>query len=214
MSITRKALRGMQLTDEQVESIIEMHTETTNGLRTTIDSLQAQADSYKEAAEKYKADAEKLPSVQDELNKLKEATKTNPFETKYNDLKKEYDDFKANTDAKEHKAAVDTAVKSYFSSKHIKGDNLNIALMAAQDTISGVELEDGKIKDTAALDALVEGTLSGLVTKTVTKGANVPTPPTSTGGKETKTKEEILSIKNTAERQKAIAENPELFGIS
>ena len=32
MSITRKLLKGMGLTDEQVDTIIEAHTETVDGL--------------------------------------------------------------------------------------------------------------------------------------------------------------------------------------
>lgn len=41
---------------------------------------------------------------------------------------------------------------------------------------------------------------------------NTPQPPSGNGGK-TITKEEIMNIKNTTERQLAMQENPELFGI-
>ena len=59
MALTRKLLKGMGLTEEQVDTIIEAHTETTDGLKKDI--------------EKYKGDAEKLPGVQKELNDLKTA---------------------------------------------------------------------------------------------------------------------------------------------
>ena len=49
MALTRKSLKAMGLTDEQVDSIVEMHTETVDGLKADI--------------AKYKGDAEKLPSV-------------------------------------------------------------------------------------------------------------------------------------------------------
>ena len=49
----------MGLTDEQVDSIIEMHTDTVDGLKADIS--------------KYKGDAEKLPGVQKELDDLKAA---------------------------------------------------------------------------------------------------------------------------------------------
>ena len=184
---------------------------------------------WKDEVKKYKEEAAKLPEVQKELDELKaasendkaeleklkaEAEKGNPFEKKYNDLKKQFDDFKTETETKEHKAAVDKAVRAYFEEKNIKGANLDIALRAAQGEISAVELEDGKIKDTKTLDELVGGTLSGLVSKTGVQGANVPNPPNNTGGATTKTKDDIMKIKNTAERQKAIAENPELFGLN
>jgi len=38
-------------------------------------------------------------------------------------------------------------------------------------------------------------------------------PPGNNGKSNSMTKEKIMSIKNTAERQKAISENPELFGL-
>ena len=53
--------------------------------------------------------------------------------------------------------------------------------------------------------------------KSVLAGAvkTTPTPPAgSTETKPSKTKEEIMAIADTAERQKAIAANPELFGLN
>ena len=57
MAITRKLLKGMGLTEEQQDTIIEAHTDTVNGLKADVD--------------RYKADAEKLPGVQKELDDLK-----------------------------------------------------------------------------------------------------------------------------------------------
>ena len=54
MSITRKFLKAMGITDEQVESIIDAHTETVDGLKSD--------------ATKYKADAEQLAIVQKQLD--------------------------------------------------------------------------------------------------------------------------------------------------
>ena len=50
MAMTRKALKAMGLSEEQIDSIIEMHTETVDGLRDQVRT--------------YKADAEKLEGVQ------------------------------------------------------------------------------------------------------------------------------------------------------
>ena len=52
MALTRKLLKGMGLTDEQVDTIIEAHTDTVDGLKAEIG--------------RYKADAEKLPGTQKE----------------------------------------------------------------------------------------------------------------------------------------------------
>ena len=59
MALTRKALKAMGLTEEQVDSIIEAHTETVDGL--------------KEQIKTYKADAEQLPAVRKELEDMKKS---------------------------------------------------------------------------------------------------------------------------------------------
>jgi hypothetical protein len=57
MALTRKLLKGMGLTEEQMDTIIEAHTDTVDGLKSDL--------------ARYKADAEKLPGVQAELENLK-----------------------------------------------------------------------------------------------------------------------------------------------
>lgn len=197
MSLTRKFLKGMNLTDEQVESIIELHLETVNGLKTDID--------------KYKADAEKLPAVQKELDDLK-AAGDGGYKDKYEKVKKEFDDYKSDVSAKETKTAKEKAVRAYYESKNITGKSLDIAMRGSAAEIDAVELENGKIKDASALDELISGTFAGLVSKTTVTGAKTDTPPANSGSG--KTKEDIFKIKDATERQKAIADNPELFGLS
>ncbi len=198
MAMTRKALKAMGLTDEQIDSIIEMHTETVDGLK----------DKLKTAEDK----ANKLDDVQKELDGLK-ANSGDDYKAKYEAEKKAFADYKADQTAKETKAAKEKAVKAYFEGKNITGANLDIAMRGCRDEIGAIELEDGKIKDTAALDALVGGTFAGLVVTKSVQGAQTANPPANNGGKSYKTKEEILAIKDRAERQTAIAENHEMFGF-
>lgn len=196
MALTRKLLKGMGLTDEQVETIIEAHTDTVNGLKDDIS--------------RYKADAEKLPGVQKELDDLK-AKGDDGWKDKHDKLRKEYDDYKNEQTAKETRAAKEKAVRAYYESKNITGTSLDIAMKASGDEINSVELDDkGAIKDTAALDALVDGTLSGLVSTTKITGVNTPNPPAN-GGKTYASKSEIMAIKDAGERQRAIAQNMDLF---
>ena len=195
MALTRKSLKAMGLTDEQVDSIVEMHTETVDGWK----------EKLKTAEEK----ANKLDAVQKELDDMKaDGGKYN--KDAYDKLRKEFDDYKSEVTAKETKAAKDAAAKAYFEGKNITGNNLAIALRGARDEIDALQLDgDGKIKDTAALDALVGGDFAGLVVKTQQRGANPATPPAGGGGKMTKA--DIMKIKDTAERQRAIAQNLEAF---
>lgn len=197
MALTRKLLKGMGLTDEQVDTIVEAHSDT-------VDSLKAEVT-------RYKADADKLAGVQKELDDLK-AAGDDGYKEKYEAEKKAHADFKAEIAAKETKATKEKAVREYFTSKNIEGGNLNIAMRSSSAEIDAVELgEDGKIKDTAALDALISGDYAGLVTKPsvrVDLGARL-----NNSGKPM-TKEDIVAMKDGAARRKAIAENPELFGLT
>ena len=203
MALTRKSLKAMGLTDEQVDSIVEMHTETVDGLK----------EKLKTAEEK----ATQLDGVQKELDTLK-AKGGDDYKAKYEAEKKAFADYKADQTAKETKAAKEKAVRAYFEGKNITGGNLNIAMRGAKDEINGLELDaDGKIKDTSALDALVGGEYAALVVTTQTRGANTATPPAGNGGSKL-TRADIYKkddhgryVMSTAERQKALAENPDLM---
>lgn len=195
MALTRKLLKGMGLTDEQVDTIIEAHTDTVDGLKADIS--------------KYKADAEKLPGVQKELDDLK-AAGDGGYKEKYEKEHSAFEAFKSDITAKESKAAKEKAVRAYFESKNITGANLDLAMRGCGEEMAALELENGKIKDTKSLDALIEGTYKGLVSTTHTKGANPATPPASTGGG-AMTKDQIMEIKDRAERRAAIAANINLF---
>lgn len=99
----------------------------------------------------------------------------------YKDLKREFEDYKKDVTAKEVKAAKETAVRAYYENSGITGKALDIAIRGSGAEIENLELADGKIKDSAALDALVAGIFSGLVSTTTTKGADTATPPTVSG---------------------------------
>lgn len=198
MALTRRLLKGMNLTEEQVDSIIDAHTETVNGLK---DQMEA-----------YKADAEKLPAVQQELNQLK-AAGDGGWQEKYNTLSSEYDAYKADVEAKATKAAKERAARAYYESKGITGKALDIAVRGSHDEIEALELDGDAIKDTAALDALISGTFSGLVTTTETRGASTATPPSGTGIGGIMTKADIYKkddhgryLLSAAERQQALIE--------
>jgi len=202
MALTRKLLKGMGLTDEQVDTIIEAHTDTTDGLKAKIESLEA--------------DAKDLPKIRKQLEQAEadlEAAKKDGWKDKHDKVKKEFDDFKAGIDAKEAKTAKEAAVRAYFESKNIAGKSLDIAMRGCRDEIDALTLEDGKIKDASALDALIAGDFSGLVGTNTVLGANTEKPPANNGGKTGKTKEEIMAIRDPAVRQAEIAKNPEAFGL-
>jgi hypothetical protein len=192
----------MGLTDEQVDSIVEMHTETVDGLK----------DKLKTAEEK----ANKLDDVQKELDGLK-ANSGDDWKSKYEKEHTDFESYKKGVTEKETKAAKEKAVKAYFEGKNITGANLDIAMRGCRDEIGAIELDGDKIKDTAALDALVSGTFAGLVVTKSVHGAQTANPPANNGGSKL-TKADIFKkddhgryVMSTSERQKALAENPELM---
>ena len=168
MALTRKLLKGMGLTDEQVDTIIEAHTDTVDGL--------------KEQVKTYKADAEKLPNVQKELDDLK-AAGDGGFKEKFEKEHSDFENFKKTIQEKETKAAKESAAKAFFESKGITGNSLEIAMRGSSAEIAALDLDGEKIKDSSALDALVNGTFKALVSTTTTKGANIPNPPINTPNK-------------------------------
>lgn len=193
MELTRKLLKGMGLTDEQVDTIIEAHTDT-------VDDLKADVT-------RYKADAEKLPGVQKQLDDLK-AAGDGGYKEKYEKEHSAFEAFKTDITAKESKAAKERAVRAYFESKNITGANLDLAMRGCGEEMSALELDGEKIKDTKSLDALVDGTYKSLVSKPAVRldmGARL-----NEGGKPM-TKDEIMKITDRTERRAAIAANMDLF---
>ena len=215
MALTRPAVKEIlskagvaaENMDEAVKEIIAGHTATVDALKEKIenaDSNIAAVEKLKNDIEKYKSDLETAKHTIAENEKYKEM---------YESEKTAYQSYKNDIAAKETKAAKEKAVKEFFRSKGISDDNMNIAMRGIKSEIEAAELDEkGKIKDIKVFDELIKGDYSKLISKTETRGAETQTPPPNTGNVPI-TKEEIMNIKNTAERQQKIAENPELFGL-
>lgn len=164
-------MKNLGLTDEQIDTIIEAHTET-------VDALKKERDGYKESADK-------LADVQNELDGLKA---DGDFKDKYEKEHKAFEDYKSGITAKETRAAKEKAVRAYLESKSITGGNLDIAMRGLSAEIDGAELDGDKIKDTKPLDDLIGGTFKGLIVTKEERGVQTPTPP---GNSPTKTQEEL-----------------------
>ena len=209
MSLTRKSLKAMGLTDEKIDSVIEMHTDTISGLKDKLDAVENNV----ETVEKLKSDVEKYKSELDAAKKtIAEGEK---YKELYENEKTAYEKYKGDVTAKEARTAKENAVWGYLNSKGVPEKRKSAIMRGIKDEIAGAELDDkGKIKDTKIFDELISegGVYSDFISRTETKGAETQTPPPNVG-KVTITKDEIMNITNTAERQKKIAENPELFGL-
>ena len=208
MSLTRKALKAMGLTDEQIESVVEMHTDTISGLK---DKLEA-AENNVENAEKLKADVEKYKG---ELETAKQTIADGEkYKEMYENEKAAYESYKGEITAKETKAVKEKAAREYFKSKGINDDNMSIAMRGSRSEIDAMELDEkGKIKDTKVFDELIKGDYAKLISHTEVKGVQTQVLPPNATNKKVMTWEDIDKIKDVKERQQAMYENREALGI-
>lgn len=199
MAFTRKMLKAMGIEDEKIDQIIDAHSET-------VDALKADRDTYKE-------DAAKLAAVQKELDALK-AKGDDGYKAKYEAEKAAHDALKADIAAKETKKAKTDAYRELLKGANIDEKRIATILRAEAPTIDKIELDaDGKIKNAEQYTESIKSDWADFIVTQSAKGTNTATPPANGGAATTKTKEDILKIKDAGERQKAIAENPTLFGI-
>lgn len=201
MSLTRKMLKAMGIEEEKIDQIIEAHSET-------VDSLKADRDSYKE-------DAEKLKDVQKELDDLK-AKGDDGWKEKHDKLKDEFDTYKKDVEAKEtHNKKVE-AYKAILKDANLSEKGIEKAVKYAE--WDKIELNaDGRVKGANDHIKAVREEWAEYVTTTTTTGAKTTTPPANTGGAKL-TKADIYKkderghyVLSASERQKALAENPELL---
>ncbi len=170
MAITRKLLKGMGLTEEQQDTIIEAHTDTVNGLKADVD--------------RYKADAEKLPGVQKELDDLK-GKGDDGYKEKYESEHKAFEDYKKTVDAEKTTAAKEKAVEAVLKKIGVSEKRLqSVAKLAKADgLLDALELnDDGAVKEADKLEKNLKDSYSEYITTTSTKGADTPTPPANSGG--------------------------------
>lgn len=194
MALTRSFLKGMNLTDEQVSAIIEAHTES-------IDGIKADRD-------KYKADAQKVTDLE---KKLKAYEGGDDWKQKFDDEHKAFEDYKKDILNKEKLGKVQAAYKSVL--KECGVDEKRIDSIIKVTDFSKLKLNDeGKFENSEDLTKQIKDEWSGFIVERHETGADVKNPPNKTGTKKM-TKDEIMAIKDGAERRKAIAENPELFGL-
>lgn len=194
MAFTREFIRkaakesGVELPKELEDALVQEHISARDAFS------KAQVDSALEANK-----PEAPPKVKDT--------------EEYKALKKQFDDYKAEQEGKETKAAKEKAVRAYYESKGITGKNLEIAMRGSSQEIDALEMDGAKIKDAKALDDLVAGTFSGLVSTTQTRGASTSNPPANNpSGAMTKADiykkdEHGRYMLSAAERQKALMDN-------
>ena len=167
MALTRNFLKSINLTEEQVNAVIEAHTETT-------DALKGERD-------KYKAAFDKLPTVEAEVTRLTDEngklTKSSGDIAK---LQKEYDDYKASVAAEKTTAIKTAALRKLFRDSGVNRENF-IDLLMGTIQLDSVEMEGDAIKGGADIITNSKASYGDLFGKEGKEGLP-PTNPLNNGG--------------------------------
>lgn len=209
MALTRRSLTAMGIDAEKIDEIIALHAETVEALKEQRDGYKTEADKAKEELSGVQKD---MDATKTELDELKEAHgKDAPYKQKYEELKQEYESYKTGIEEKEAKGKVSEAYKAILKEAKI-ADKYIPVIMKATD-LSGFKLdEDGNLEGAKEAKEKAASEWAEFVEKTSAKGTNTSNPPKNTGGSDM-TVEEIDAIKDTAERQKAMYEHRDLYGL-
>ena len=197
MALTRKFLSAMGIEADKVDEIITAHTEVTDALKTERD--------------KYKKDADELPKVQAQLDEaLKKGD--DAYKEKYEQEHKAFEDYKKTQDAEALQRKKKSAYREILKEAGIQDKRIDAVLKVSGDVINKIELDDdGKVKDADELTKAAASEWPEFIAKEETRGTDTQSHEGATGSGMSKA--DIMNIKDTAERQKAIAENHELFGF-
>ena len=171
MALTRRMLKAMGISDEQVDEIIAAHSET--------------VDALKEQRDQYKADAEKLPEIQKQLDKANsdlEAAGKDAYKVKYEALKEEFEGYKNEQAAKETRSAKERAYRELLKAAGITEKRIDSVIRVSD--LDAVELDDkGAIKDADKLTESIKTEWADFIPTTTTQGAQTATPPVTTNQK-------------------------------
>lgn len=200
MALTRKFLKALEIEGDKADQIIEAHAETVDGLKSSLDAAQTDAGKA--------ADLQRqLEAAQADL----EAVKKDSYKVKYEAIKEDFEAYKAEQAKKETRAAKETAYRALLKAAGVSEKRMESVLKVSD--LDSVELTGkGEIKDAEKLTASIKEEWADFIETTEIQGAQTSNPPINTGGPQM-TAEEIFNIQDTEERQNAMAEHPELFGI-
>lgn len=191
MALTREYIRKLAK-----ESDVELPKEFIDGIITEHTNAR---DAY--AEEQVKAELAKQPNTKAENVKETE---------EYKKLEKSFNDYKADVEAKEAKVVKEKAYRDILKDASLSEKGIEKAIKYAD--WEKIEIEDGKVKDAANHVKAVKEEWAEYVTTKRTTGTQTYAPPANNGGSGNgKTRDEILAIKDGAQRRAEMVKNAHLF---
>lgn len=191
MAIKRKDIRDIMANDDldfdvKAKKLLDLVHEEIDNVRDEKDQLQAQL-------EQVKADLTAATSAKEKAES-------------------DFNNFKNEVTAKSERSTKETAYTQLLKNAGIGDKHIRLILKATD--IDSMKLDkDGKFVNAEELTKSIKADYADYVAVESTNGATVDAPPSGRGTPAKMTKAEIMAIKDTSARQKAIAENHEIFGI-
>ena len=200
----------MALTKTQLREILSKAGVSAENAEIAINSIMdghlASVNALREERDKFKEDAEKLPSVQKELNEFK-SSGDDSYKAKYEKEHEDFENYKAQQTAKETKANKVAAYRALLKETGVSEKRIDTIIRASSPEIDAIELDkDGKIKDSDSAVKSIKENWSDFIVAQKQQGANTPNPPHNEKGGTKWTKEDIMKITDTTQRQKAWCE--------
>lgn len=200
MALTRKFLAALGLSDTQVESIIDAHSETVSALKAELEERDKKINGFADSQKKIDEYKEKIKSLTEEQKS------NNQYKVLYEETKKDFDEYKQGEELKATKAKKEDAYKSLLLAAGISEKRIASVMKVSGDTINALEFdEDGKtVKNSDKLIESAKTDWSDFITKKSEKAVETKENVNgSNNGGKSLTKDEIMDIKDTRKRQEA-----------
>ena len=168
MALSRKLLEGFGIDEKQIDTIIEAHMETVNGIMSERD--------------KYKDQADKVPELEKKIEEMDTKSNTNDdWKKKYNDEHKAYEDYKASVLVEKKEAQKVQAYKEMLVDAGVDPRRID-KIMKITDLSNVVLNDDGKLNDREKLVESAKNEWSDFIVQNKQKGSDPATPPETDKG--------------------------------
>lgn len=193
MALTNALLKSMGIENDQRDQIMSEH-------QATLESIKAERDELRDKAAM-------VPDLERQVNELKSQMPTEDWKAKYEEEKANHDADNAAHEkekADREKASLYRAAlrEAGISERHLD------SVMKVTD-LENVGVVDGALADPDAVKEAIVSEWGDFIPQTTTHGAKVDNPPRKADGG--MTKDEIMAVRDTQERQRLIAENIDQF---
>lgn len=209
MAFKRNDLVGLGIEPDKIQILIDWHMETVNALQAKIDESKGNSDKLAKAEAELEQAKKDLKTANDKIT----AYEKDNYKGKYESEKAAREKLESDIANKETNAKKDNALKALLKDKKYSDEAAKLIVRKGGYT-DKIELdENGGVKNADSILGDVQNDFPMFTPKISNQVVNPATPPANSGGAKKPTKEEIMNIKNTEERQRAMAQNMELFGI-